>query len=64
MAGRKANDDAVGPAEVAAYVASMAHELKEMAERQQFKALAYLLELARMEAEARAADAERSGGRR
>jgi hypothetical protein len=64
MAGRKANDDAAGPAEVAAYVASMAHELREMAERHQLTALAYLLELARLEAESRAADADRGGSRR
>ncbi|HEY7459585.1 MAG TPA: hypothetical protein VH765_12615 [Xanthobacteraceae bacterium] len=43
--------------EVAAYVATMARELKAMAEPQGLSALVYLLELVRLEAEARAADA-------
>lgn len=54
----------IGADEVASYVASMATELKSMVERHNLPALSYLLELVRMEAEARAADAQRFAGRR
>lgn len=42
--------------EVAAYVATIARDLKGMAERSRLEALGYLLELVRLEAEARASD--------
>ena len=48
-AGSKAED-------VAAYVASMARELKAMAEPHDLKPLVYLLDMVRMEAEERAGD--------
>ena len=42
------------PEQVAAYVASLARELKTMAERQHLSALGYLLDLVRIEAEEQA----------
>jgi hypothetical protein len=53
MAGRK---DESGPQaeEVAAYVATMALELKALVEPHDMKSLAYLLDLVRLEAEQRA----------
>jgi len=45
------------PEEVAAYVATMARELKVLVERHDLAALAYLLDLVRLEAE------ERSNGK-
>jgi len=59
MAGRSAKDEEAKAADVAAYVATMTQELKATADQHQLTALAYLLDLARMEAEARAAE----GGR-
>jgi hypothetical protein len=50
------------PEEVAAYVATMARELKVMAVRHDLSVLAYLLDLVRMEAEARATGRGVSGG--
>ena len=41
------------PEEVAAYVATMARELKVLVERHDLAALAYLLDLVRLEAEER-----------
>ena len=57
MAGRA--KDGAGPqaADVAAYVATMALELKMMVEPHDLRSLAYLLDLVRMEAE------ERAGGK-
>ncbi|MCC6948267.1 MAG: hypothetical protein IT539_10920 [Bradyrhizobiaceae bacterium] len=63
MAEHGARDTEAKAADVAAYVATMTQELKSMAERHQLTALAYLLELARMEAEARAAEGGRFAGR-
>ena len=57
MPGRDASDAMPRSQEVAAYVATMARELKAMAEPQGLSALVYLLELVRLEAEARAVDA-------
>jgi hypothetical protein len=43
------------PEEVAAYVATLARELKVLVERHDLAALAYLLDLVRLEAEERSA---------
>jgi hypothetical protein len=55
MIGR-ARDTKADASDVAAYVATMTGELKAMAEQIELSVLAHLLELARLEAEARARD--------
>lgn len=50
-------DTPARPEEVAAYVATLARELKALVERHDLSALAYLLDLVRLEAE------ERSNGK-
>jgi hypothetical protein len=54
MAGRGTNEPHAQQEEVAAYVASLARELKVLVERHDLAALAYLLDLVRLEAEERA----------
>jgi hypothetical protein len=54
MGGRSGSNSEPEPEEVAAYVATMARELKTMAAQHDLSVLAYLLDLVRMEAEARA----------
>jgi hypothetical protein len=54
MAGRGARGATSRPEQAAAYVATMARELKAMVEPHELTLLAYLLELVRLEAEARA----------
>jgi hypothetical protein len=61
MDGRSGSNPEPEPEEVAAYVATMARELKVMAARHDLSVLAYLLDLVRMEAEARA-EGGRFGG--
>jgi hypothetical protein len=62
MAGRGVSSNDPSADEVAAYVASMARELKVMAVRHDLSVLAYLLDLVRMEAEARAEGQGFGGG--
>jgi hypothetical protein len=61
MGGRSGSNSEPEPEEVAAYVATMARELKAMAASRDLSVLAYLLDLVRMEAEARA-EGGRYGG--
>lgn len=53
MAGREKHDAGPQPEDVAAYVASMALELKALVEPHDLHSLAYLLDLVRLEAEER-----------
>jgi hypothetical protein len=61
MAGPERVDEAKQAREVAAYVATLAHELKELVQPYPLRSLSYLLDLVQMEAElqARAQDANR-----
>jgi hypothetical protein len=54
MAGRAKDDPGPRTEDVAAYVASMAEELKLMVEPHDLRSLAYLLDLVRLEAEEQA----------
>jgi hypothetical protein len=54
MAGREKRDAGPQAEEVAAYVATMALELKTLVEPHDLPSLAYLLDLVRLEAEERA----------
>jgi hypothetical protein len=56
MAATSKSDAKAGASDVAAYVATMARELKVMVDATEMVALGYLLELVRLEAEARAED--------
>jgi hypothetical protein len=49
--------------QVAAYVASLARELKTLADSQRLSALGYLLDLVRIEAEERAQEARQHANR-
>jgi hypothetical protein len=54
MARRGTREASVQSEDVAAYVATLARELKVLVERHDLSALAYLLDLVRLEAEERA----------
>jgi hypothetical protein len=64
MASRGSKDESAPEArEVAAYVATLAQELKEMVEPHGMKPLAYLLDLVRLEAEQCAGSPDRVDSR-
>lgn len=62
MAGAKDDDTEPDAGEVAAYVATMAQELKRLADGNDLRPLGYLLDLVRLEAEQTARDLSQSRG--